>query len=135
MSFAPTHAISVLATTAVLWSSCASEPWKKSPQETELSWKLGIPVRNEIQRDDFQIVRITGEVHRPGRVMWQNGMTLGAVIEASGGFTGFAGNFVWTTQQTNIVKLNRSKYLEEPMWAEMPVIPGDSVQVNRVCNY
>ncbi len=58
----------------------------KPPAPPLLSHVITIVVTN-------RVIFVDGEVMRPGRFLWTNGLTLTDAIEQGGGFTDFADNF------------------------------------------
>jgi hypothetical protein len=136
MTLKTTATVAILVLTVIPCTSYVSNSWKcVDTQPTEIRLQKGKITRNEINQTKFLKIQITGEVYRPGRFIWQKEMTLGSVITASGGFTDFAGHFVWTSQYSTAVTVSTSKYRAEPKWADMQVKPGDSILVDRVCRF
>jgi hypothetical protein len=77
-------------------------------------------------------VVVVGEVNRPGRITWINGLTLTAAIDLAGGFTDFAAKSEVTLRKTDGSAAGCSFVPDAPAWTNSPTLhAGDTVQVPR----
>lgn len=77
-----------------------------------------------------KVLSIGGQVRRPGRVQFRDGMTLAEAIQQAGDRTIFASKFLYLTRKNKEGKLIRYKYnFKEPKVQTLRVYPNDLITV------
>jgi len=76
------------------------------------------------------VLSIGGQVKRPGRVQYRDGMTLAEAIQQAGDRTAFASKYLYLTRKNKEGKLMRYKYnFKEPKVQTLKVFPNDLITI------
>lgn len=92
---------------------------------------ITLAVRKGEKIDVRKVVLVGGEVRRPGRVQFRDGMTLMEAVEQAGGRATFASKFLYLTRKNpRTGKLERHKLIyKDPKTKSLKLMPDDLINV------
>lgn len=77
-----------------------------------------------------KVISVGGQVKKPGRVQFRDGMTLAEAIQQAGDRTPFASKYLYLTRKNKEGKLMRYKYnFKEPQVQTLRVYPDDLITI------
>lgn len=77
-----------------------------------------------------RFVNVSGYVRAPGRIQYQNDMSVMSAINAAGGPNEYAGDKLMLTRDGKLQKLSRKELTKDPS-KDIKIQPGDSIEVKQ----